>query len=361
MESSLTIRQLTKKQVRQPVSKQKNMTQKEAVDICKKTFAKAEGQENAKARLTQNILSALVDGYLVPILFIATYGLGKTLLLKLYASCIRQVLGREILGFASGADLGTRITFAEDVLIQKFHDKDAVIIVDEIQEARKPVIGLMRSMINPESNRSPVTVRVYGDAEVTADPKRNSFVFATNKIDELDVAFVSRLERIDLAMLTDENMMAIIDRILHDAGITFHDTSKRIIAECNRGTARDVVKWTNAVRQFCAVNAKKTFSIDNAREVIKMRETYPLGVTANELKTLLHLEARGSLKLKELAGLNIVSPKEQNSNETYLLQRGLMAIKNERELTSIGEAYLKELRKHRFALPALPKQVAVIH
>lgn len=332
------------------------LTIPEAKQLCLREFAKLVGQKHAKNRITELVLGAIADGgFMAPLLVIAPPGLGKSRILKTATALIRACLNRRPLFFEHGEALGSRLGFVEDVLVPQFQDKEVVLVVDEIHEAKKPVLTLLRSMLDVTVERKPRTIPAIRDYEVTFDPCKQSMMFATNKVDQLDPAFLSRPERLDLSLYTDEEMEEILQRAMNDSEIRFNDNTLRAIAECNRGTARDIVHWSNAVRRYVTIKGKRagvfTVSREDVKTIIKSRETYPLGITNMELQTLLHLESKGELQLKELSALNIISTQEQNANERYLLQRHLIGIESKRRLLPEGRDYLKNLRKHRF-IPA---------
>lgn len=325
------------------------MTKLEANALIDAAFLPIVGQDAAKRRFKNKILAALADnGFFAPLLLVAAPGLGKTRFLMVCAQLCRAILGRNKMIFQRGEECGTKIGFVEEYMIPYFHDKDTFLYIDEVHEARKPVLALLRSMLNPTSDRRPHTIRAHGDYELTFDPSKNSMIIATNKIDQLDAALVSRFERLDLVDYTDEEMAQILSNCIADQNITFNDNTLASIAACNRGTARDIIHWQNAIREHLAVAGKRSINKDDVKAIIRARETYPLGITNNEAKTLLHLEKHGELQLKELAAMNIIDAKEQNANEKYLLQRRLIAIDSKRRLTPEGMQYLATLRKSKY-------------
>lgn len=329
------------------------LTQAESLAVLDQIFSKVRGQKVAIQRLKNLILAARVDGFMAPQLIVAAPGLGKSKLLKAFKDACRKVLGRSTVGFDDGAECGTKVAFVEEVLIPHFNytdpdSKDKVLAIDECHNMKGPVASIVRSFLQPDAARSCVTIRPHGDYEMTFNPNKMTVILATNKIDKLDPALVSRFERLDLVDYLDNEMEEILSDALEGADIQFNENTMRKIAECNRGTARDIVHWVNAIRQHLTIANKKTINKADVREIIRMRETYPLGVSQNELKTLLALETFGHMQLKELAAKNLIEAKEQNANEKYLLQRRLIGIDGKRHLTPEGMAYLADLRKEGY-------------
>lgn len=324
------------------------MTLTNANSIIDNHFRSIVGQGIAKARLRDILLAGVQEnGFLAPTLLIAPPGLGKTRLLAALQAAAKEIFKRKHAFFPSGKEMGSVASIFEDVLVPHFHAQPAIMFADEFHEAAKPVHGLVRSMVEVTAKREPKEV-TRGALSVTVNPRLHGFFLATNRVDELDPALLSRFERIDLALYTDEEMEEILFDVLIEEKITFHENTLRRIAECNRGNARDVIHWSNAVRRHLSIAGKTTVNKADVAEIIRKREAFPLGVTRNELATLLHLEKFGELQMKELAARNLCAPAEQNANERYLLQKGFLTIEVKRKLTQAGREYLRELRDEKF-------------
>ena len=326
------------------------MTQKEASKLIDETFAKMVGQTIAKRKLKTKILAALQDGFFSSLLLVGPAGLGKSQVMELVIFLVKSILGRRVLSYARGEECGTKTAFGE-TLVSYMHDKPVFVSIDEVHECKAPVRGLIRSLIQPKANRSGTTIALGNDYELTFNPLQNSFLLATNEVDKLDAPFLTRVDRIDLSPYTDEEMAEILHRMLASANVKFNENTLADIAACNRGTARDAVKWCDAIRAHLAVAGKLTINKADVKAILLNAEIFPLGVSANELRTLLALEKNGGMQLKQLAAVNMVAVKEQNANELYLLKRVLIETCPLRRLTPEGIKYLASLRKSGF-LPA---------
>ena len=319
-----------------------------AAKVIQSQFAPIIGQTNAKDRLKDVCLSPIVeDGYFAPLLIIAPVGTGKTRIIRALKAILKETLARKVINFESGAEMGTPLSFFEDVLIPYVHDKDCVMIVDELHKASKGIMSTIHDMLDITVERG-VKVVKKADYECVINLNRHAFIFATSEVDKLDPALLSRCERIDLTLYTDDEMEQILFQGLEKSGITFNENSLRAIAECNRGSARDVVKWYNAINRHVAIAEKSTINKKDVAEIIRKQEMFPKGVSKCELQTLLHLEKAGELQMKELANRNLCTPSEQNANERYLFQKGLITVDVKRKLTVAGREYLVTLRKEGF-------------
>ncbi len=318
-----------------------------------KHFGPIVGQEIPKTRIAKGIFGTTLEGgYMSPILLVAPPGVGKTRILTAAQALYKDIWGdaRASISCTSGEELGSRDKFFEKVLVEHVEGKAACFFVDEFHKTQKPVQSLFRSMIEITEKRNAKTVQ-NGDLSVTICPKKHGFMFATDQVDKLDPALISRCKRIDLSPYCDADMETILFNSLEGDKIQFHPNTLRMIAECNRGTARNVVHWIDSIRQYLAFAGKRSLNREDTAAIIRESETFTLGVTKNELAILLHLEKNGPMKLKELSAQTGASSEAQDANERYLLQRGLLRISTKRELTPDGAAYLVQLRKDRM-IPA---------
>lgn len=323
-----------------------------------KRFAPIVGQSDAKEQVKEILLGAALDDFLAPMLVIAPAGFGKSMFLKAMRDLIKSEEGlhRKTLLAVRGSDLGTKAEFFEEIIIPKFHGIKSVVITDEIHEANKGVLTSIRTLLEPTAAREARTIQ-YNDSEVTFDPLLNSFIVATNKIDLLDPALVSRFERVDLLPYIISEMMEILLLAVDGEGIKFEGGALELLASCNRGSARDIIHWVNAIRRRVAISGSKVLDREKAMAVIRSRKTLPEGVSMLELQTLLALERRGALQLKELASMNQCSSEEQDSNERYLRQKAMISVDGKRHITGDGRDFLRMLRNEGFIeeIPCKPE------
>lgn len=311
-------------------------------------FSDVIGQTVARERIGEILLSSVVEGgFIAPTLLVAPPGLGKSKLLNVIKSLLKEPLGRRVIYFRTGKSTGSPSEFLEEVLIGHMTDKKAVLAIDEYHEATPGVKNLLREMVETTTAREPQLVK-RGDLEFVFNPLMHSIFLATNRVDEVDPALLSRMERIDLVPYSDDEMEGILFQGLEAEGIHFHGNTLRAIAECNRGSARDIIHWINAIRRHIGIEGKKTVNKDDVREIIRKREAFPRGVTKNELRILRLLIKHGELQMKELASMRGCSPSEENADERYLLAKHFMTIDVKRQVTPEGRAYVRDLISEGF-------------
>lgn len=315
-------------------------------------FASIVGQDDAKSRLKDIMAGPLVeDGFMAPTLLYAPPGYGKTHFVEACKRIAKALMPeRKTVSFKSGDEMGTVNIFFEDVLIPHVEGKEMIMFVDEFHKADAGVRSLVHRMLEITSRRESKTV-TKGKYEVTINPYMHGFVLATNRIDLLDPALVSRLERVNLSQYSDCEMETMLFNELKNHKIIFNDNTLRKIAECNRGNARDIIKWSNMIRRYVAIESKKSINKEDVATLLRKAQVYPLGVTQNELQTLIHLYQSGPLQLRMLANRNGCSSSEQNCNESYLFKCGLITVEVLRKLTPKGVEYLKELMADKFIDP----------
>lgn len=312
-------------------------------------FAPLTGQPLAKEALTEIIVGGLEEeGFIAPTFIVGATGFGKTAVLDATRASLKDLYpSRKKIYYQSAKEMESADAFFEDCLVPHMHGQDATLVIDEFHEAPAGCQSIIRQAVEVTSARASKEIK-RKDWTFLYEPNRHAIFLATNRIDKVDPAIVSRFERIDLESYTDEDIEQILFRGLQEHGYHFHENSLRILAECGRGNARDVIHWQNAVRRYLAIAGKMTLNKEDVRTILRRKRTLPLGVTRNELKTLLILEGHGGQQLAALAARNLCSSDEQKSNEKYLNARGLIRIDGVRYISDDGRAYLAELRKGKF-------------
>lgn len=329
------------------------VTLEEAERLIDEEFGSIVGQTQAKRQIKSILMGAVAEnGYCANCILAASVGYGKSRFLRAIHSLAKSVLGRKRIYFESGAETGSPASFFEETLIPFVHQCDSILFIDECHASPTPVKNILRDLIDPNIKRTTKVVR-YRDGEVEFNPFRNAMFLASNKVDELDSALLSRLEMIQLIPYADLEMEEILWQGLAEDNIIFNEQTLKSIAECNRGSARDSVLWINAIRRHVALkgvgaNGQKTINKKDCADIIRSRQTLPRGVTLTELNTLVILEKYGPQQLRELAAKNQCSSSEQVIYERHLKMHNFIRVEVKRELTIQGREFLAELRVENF-------------
>ena len=286
------------------------------------------------------------DGHVPPHIITAPPGLGKTHLLEIVRKIARQV-GKTPIFASSGAELGTRLAFGE-FLIKHMDGKPATLIVDEYHESSAGVQNAFRSMIEVTSMRKPREVKFSDDLTFTFDPKIHTVVLGTNRLDLVAAPLRTRLENIELDQYSDDEIEAILVQMLDDSGFQFQSGTLRMIAEANRGNARDIILWGQSIKRRVAQFQRKTVTTEDVYAILKLREILPKGLNKSELSILLALERCGDLQKQELAARIGCCSKEVEAHEKYLWRREFVRNDGKRKITQAGRDYLAEVRATGF-------------
>jgi len=312
-----------------------------------KHFAKTIGQTTAIAKIVDLWSGHYFDeGHVPPHIVTAPPGLGKTHLLEIIRKIAREV-GKTPIFTSSGAELGTRLAFGE-FLVQHMSGKPATLIVDEYHESSVGVQNAFRSMIEVTSMRKPREVKFSDDLIFTFDPAIHTVVLGTNRLDLVAAPLRTRLENVELNQYSDEEIEAILVQMLTDYGLEFEYGTLRMIAEANRGNARDIILWGQSIKRRVAQFQRKTVTTEDVYAILKLREILPKGLNKSELSILLALERCGQLQKQELAARIGCCSKEVEAHEKYLWRREFVRNDGKRVLTAKGHEYLNYLRNCGF-------------
>lgn len=286
------------------------------------------------------------DGHVPPHIITAPAGLGKTHLLEIVRKVARS-LGKTPIFANSGAELGSRTAFGE-FLVQNMQDKPAALIVDEFHEAQAGVQNAFRSMLEVQVSRKPREVKFSSDVVFLYDPKIHTVVLGTNRLDLVPEPLRTRLENVELDLYSDDEIEQILTSSVQKYGLNFKDGSLRMIAEANRGNARDIILWAQSVKRRVAQLHRTEVLPEDVLSILKLRDIYPKGLNKNELAILLALERCGELQKQELAARCGCTTKEIEAHEKYLWRREYVRNDGKRKITQAGRDYLRFLRSSGF-------------
>jgi SpoVK/Ycf46/Vps4 family AAA+-type ATPase len=238
-------------------------------------FSKIIGQYRAKMRLSESISSAMNDGEMISPLIIAEAGVGKTAVMRAYANGLESV-GVQTMFFNSPEEFRERdLQFNQLIELIQSPGKIAVLIDEahliNFKATRQTDLiraFLMKAM---DGNNQGKFIQLNDEISFVPDRKRIMICLATNFPDKLDRsnAMQSRFDKLDLDLYTKEELIEILQLMLHAKGFRHADSETLgIIANCGRGTARPMEKIVDQlVISRNATNPGKTTI--NRAEVIR--------------------------------------------------------------------------------------------
>jgi Holliday junction resolvasome RuvABC ATP-dependent DNA helicase subunit len=319
-----------------------NATVRKLID---ETYAPCVGQDRVKTQMRFNLKGLAHTQYLPHTLFIAERGAGKTFLCGETAKAIAKIR-KEAHGAtkvnlieANGAVLkSVKVLFEQIVLPHLSNEQVAVLFIDEFHEIGEKVRAVLLSILQPTKDKT--TTFTYDGGDVTFDFRRISVLAATTEGQKIFPALRDRFSEINLEEPTRDDLAEIMRRNLDKCVAS--DSALTDIASYCRGNCRSAVKMAGNVSNFCHNNDTR-FRIEHVKELVKIVNIYPLGVSPQELAIMRHLAKDTRLSMKSLCARTGLTGAAQQDAEKFLLRHGLLTIDGERKLTVRGHQYLKDL------------------
>lgn len=286
-----------------------------------------------------------------PILISGPLGVGKTRLLKAAGNIVKELFPARkdnMFFMEKGSHLGTPTAFMDDYATNAVHDRDGFLMVDEFGDTEKTTQMKLRDFFSPDIKGSIVEVK-HGDAIVQVDPRRWTAAFATNEVDKVLPALMTRIKPVQLETYTEDGMATILFNGAEEIGLKFNEDSLRPLAAASRGTARDIVHILHDLQRIVAMKGKDAqwANKEDVDKLLKIRGMFPLGLNFKEVNTLVLLED-GPKQLQALAAQNGLDSAGQKLLDMYLMAKELLVVNSKRELTSLGREYVKEIRRRHF-------------
>lgn len=230
--------------------------------------------------------------------------------------------------------------FINGLIIPYVQDKDVTLLFDEASEIPHPIAMALLTILNPNpQNRTTFAMDEY---VCDFDFARQTFLFATSEIQKVFHALVDRLERLDLAEYSLDNLGKIVTKGLPD--VTFEDGTLPEIASVLRGNARGAQKMAGKINSF--LRGSKFFGFKEWAGLRAILNILPLGLNATELGVLRYLAANpDGTSLTCLSAKTGMSRESlQKDVELYLMKHNLMSIETVgRQISATGLEYLRAL------------------
>jgi len=327
-----------------------------------KEFDHIIGQNIAKTRLIESIQSGAKDKEMLSPLLIGEAGKGKSALKNAYLNGMREI-GADVLSFETPAELRSKGAHFSSFIQCIIESPKYCIAFDEAHEINGAAGQaatvqlaqvrqfLMKALDKTNQNKA---IRLNDEMVVDFNRARGSILLATNFPHVLDKsgAFQSRCDTIILDDYTDDELVAILQGMLKNAGFQAAcDKTLSVIAKCGRGTARPLEKLVDQMKITSnAGDGKKTINRDDVRNALRMTKMYPLGLQAWEVNIL----KRTQLPIRDNVLQSVLPNIEKvtfNKSKGYLLGKGLASQTTQGiQRTDKGERYLKEIVSQGFAV-----------
>jgi hypothetical protein len=323
-------------------------------------FKETVGQEFAKLRLSQSIYSGANDGIMAQPLLEAEPGNGKSHLMRLTIDGYRAA-GFDTLYFNSPEEFREGGANFDSLLQLLTGDRKFAIAIDEFHmiDHRKTVrlekvkAFLMKALDKGNDGKD---IRFDSSTLVNFSRRRGCFLLGTNFPGALDKsgAFQSRCDRIQLDLYSVEELVEILQGMLHNEGFSdVAENTLKQIARCGRGTARPMERLVDQIKMEREAKGEKrtTINRENVLTALKMCRMYPKGLSMNEVKLLLACEQpqRNNVMLAQFPN---IESKVLDKTKSYLITEGLgVQLSAGFQRTTWGTQYLADIKKEGFVVP----------
>jgi Holliday junction resolvasome RuvABC ATP-dependent DNA helicase subunit len=304
-------------------------------------FDKLIGQSEIKRQLTFYSEAYQKTGTVPFILLNGAKGLGKTEFLKAFSKSLINTDGkpRPMLELNSSTIKNNQMFF-EQIFLPLVQNNEITLFFDECHALPNDLVMAFLSILNTES--TPYKEFNWREYSFVFDFTKISMIFATTELDKLFPPLKDRLTVLDFKPYTSEELAAIIADRLQD--IRFEDGLLEEIASTTRGNARSAVKRSKEIATYCETKNSTLFSKNEWRDLCHILGIKPLGLSNTEIQVMQILKDRGPSTLQTIAAVTGMSRTAiQRDAELYLLQRGLMKINGNREITRLGSEIIQKI------------------
>jgi Holliday junction resolvasome RuvABC ATP-dependent DNA helicase subunit len=278
------------------------------------------------------------------LLLVAEKGSGKTHFARNYGKGLLRSDGKgekKFLEINSSTIVSTK-QFLETLYIPSVMGEEVSILFDEAHELPKNFVAALLTIMDV-SKGTRKTLRT-GEGEFDFNFKELAFIFATTEPDQLFDPLVSRMERIDFAQYTHEELGEILTLNVPDVKID--DKIMSDITATLRGNARQAVKMAQNIDKWAEINSSTKFGKKEWKDLRDQLGIMPYGLTDTEVQVLDLLHKRGPLSLQMISATTGFSRRAiQRNVENYLLACGFMDIDGQRKITEAGVRALEAVRK----------------
>ncbi len=299
---------------------------------------------------TKKKLSFFLDSYkktrtIMPILFQAAKGTGKTLLARQIARHLTSAGSPQPKTFLelNCSSIRNKTQFITQILLPYFVDKEVTVFLDEAHELPRGVSDLLLSILDPDRTKNVVRVE---ESEIEFDTTKHSWLFATTNPEKMIPALKDRFEVISLEPYTPEELGEIVR--FHGGDFNIDVALLPEIVSVLRGNPRQAMLMVKKMRaQLQRRGRRSLFGRKDWVELKDQLDILPLGLNRLEIQILQFLREREETSLTNLSAKTGISKEAlQREFESYLLKHSLIEIMPRgRSITRKGLDILREIEK----------------
>lgn len=308
------------------------------------------GQERAKLKLNFFLEGQAANGIMPHLFLYAEKGGGKTFVAKEVAKATadiqqeREGKRRDFIPLTAGQL--KKVSDLEALMFDVANEGPCVIFVDECHGlTNQDVVDRLLVLLEPNAQNTGTFAIGAGDSEqrMTINFKDVTFIFATTEKDKVFGPLLDRLEKVELAPLSDEELVEVMFTKCYDNVQISNDAIKEIVRHL-RGNGRSAMKMGENVNKFFSLSGVDSMELEHVKELFEIMEVYPYGLAGQEVRLLQYLRAnRSGVQLQDIANYFNESPAAAKKLEEHLRRKHLMLIDGKRKITLEGIHYLDEI------------------
>jgi len=306
-------------------------------------FADLIGQTDVKKKLNFYLDAQNKTQKFPFLLLTGAKGMGKTEFAKEAARSIKDIKGaaRPFLEINCGTIKNAQVFF-EQVFAPVIQNNEVTVLLDECHALPKDLMTVLLSAFNTEKVDTKQVQ--WRDGLYEFNFKKQTFMLATTEADKLFAPLKDRLTPVDFQTYSNTEVGKIVAKSLES--ITFKGEVLERIAQTVRGNARSSVQRAKQIDLYCETKQIVEFGCKEWDDLCCKIGINANGLSNTEIQVLRALRERGDCSLNMLSAITGMSRSSlQRDVEIFLLQRGYMAIRGNRQITAAGTKVLENLVK----------------